>query len=72
MKPKFGEVDDARIIKAGCGTRYDPEQLGDHSGFDFSAAEDFKPGTGEACDSESNGASSEEPNESAVRTNLKE
>lgn len=38
MKVKLGEVSDAKIIKAGCGVRYDPEQLGDHTGFDFSGA----------------------------------
>lgn len=43
MATKFGAVDEANTVKAGCGIRYDPEQLGEDSGFDFSAAEQMKP-----------------------------
>jgi len=35
-------VEEAKTQKAGCGIRYDPEQLGEHTGFDFSAAESLK------------------------------
>ncbi len=28
----------AKTVKAGCGIRFDPEQLGEDTGFDFSAA----------------------------------
>ncbi len=35
MKIKTGNVSQAKTVKAGCGMRYDPEQLGDHTGFDF-------------------------------------
>lgn len=72
MKVTFGEVEEAKIIKAGCGTRYDPEQLGDHSGFDFSAARHLKPSSSETCDSEIHVDSNEEPNETALRSNMKE
>ena len=37
-----GVVDMTRTVKAGCGIRYDPEVLGDDSGFDFSGAEKLK------------------------------
>lgn len=37
-----GTVDTGQTVKAGCGIRYDPELLGDDSGFDFSAAEQLK------------------------------
>jgi hypothetical protein len=37
-KLNTGEVENPKIIKAGCGTRYDPEQIGDSTGFDFSSA----------------------------------
>lgn len=47
MKVKLGEVSDAKIIKAGCGVRYDPEQLGDHTGFDFSDASKLRFNTSE-------------------------
>lgn len=40
---KKGNVDSAQTVKAGCGIRYDPDVLGDESGFDFSQAENFKP-----------------------------
>ncbi|WP_284378138.1 hypothetical protein [Litoribrevibacter albus] len=35
MKIKTGNVDEAKTVKAGCGMRYDPDQLGDQTGFDF-------------------------------------
>jgi len=38
-----GAVDITKTVKAGCGIRYDPEILGDDSGFDFSGAEKLKP-----------------------------
>jgi hypothetical protein len=34
-------IKEAEIIKAGCGIRYDPEQLGTDTEFDFSAARDL-------------------------------
>jgi len=37
-----GAVDTTKTVKAGCGIRYDPEILGDDSGFDFSDAEKLK------------------------------
>ncbi|UZE95980.1 hypothetical protein [Alkalimarinus alittae] len=37
-----GEVDTSKTVKAGCGIRYDPEVLGDDSGFDFSGVEKYK------------------------------
>jgi len=36
---KHGSVEQTKLIKAGCGVRFDPEQLGDDSGFDFSGAQ---------------------------------
>ncbi len=39
---KNGAVDASQTVKAGCGIRYDPEVLGEESGFDFSAAERLK------------------------------
>ena len=39
MARKHGSVEQTKLIKAGCGVRFDPEQLGDDSGFDFSGAE---------------------------------
>jgi hypothetical protein len=41
-KTKIGSVESPKSIKAGCGIRYDPEQLGDDTGFDFSAAQELK------------------------------
>ena len=41
-KHKNGSVDSSQTVKAGCGIRYDPDVLGDESGFDFSQAEKFK------------------------------
>jgi hypothetical protein len=40
---KNGSVDSSQTVKAGCGIRYDPEQLDEESGFDFSNAENFLP-----------------------------
>lgn len=37
-KIKTGNIDQSKTVKAGCGIRYDPEQLGEETGFDFSAA----------------------------------
>ncbi|GAA3965456.1 hypothetical protein [Allohahella marinimesophila] len=31
-----------QIIKGGCGIRFDPDQLSDETGFDFSGAEKLK------------------------------
>lgn len=36
--PDPGTVDTCQTVKAGCGIRYDPDQLGEDSGFDFSDA----------------------------------
>jgi len=33
-----GTVEQPELVKAGCGVRYDPEQLSPEVGFDFSAA----------------------------------
>lgn len=41
MKIKTGNVDEAKTVRAGCGMRYDPEQLGEETGFDFSLASAF-------------------------------
>jgi len=38
-----GSVRPARLIKAGCGIRFDPRDLGDSQGFDFSAAASLRP-----------------------------
>ena len=35
MKLKTGNTDAAKTMKAGCGLRYDPEQLSDDTSFDF-------------------------------------
>lgn len=40
--PNSGAVDTTKTVKAGCGIRYDPEILGEDSGFDFSDAEKLK------------------------------
>ncbi len=40
-----GVVDTTKTVKAGCGIRYDPEVLGEDSGFDFSGAEQLNPTT---------------------------
>lgn len=50
MKIKTGNTDSAKTVKAGCGMRYDPEQLGDHTGFDFSGAEQWKTQLGETLE----------------------
>lgn len=42
MAIKTGQASAAKNIKAGCGIRYDPEQLGNETGFDFSDAEGLK------------------------------
>ena len=42
MGIKTGNSDAAITVRAGCGLRYDPDQLGDHTGFDFSGAEQWK------------------------------
>lgn len=59
MASKFGAVDEANTVKAGCGIRYDPEQLGEDSGFDFSAAEQMKPPT---IEEQNQAEQNEEPN----------
>lgn len=33
-----GAVDQPQLVKAGCGFRYDPEELSPDTGFDFSGA----------------------------------
>lgn len=42
MKVKTGNVDEMKTVKVGCGMRYDPQQLGDHTGFDFPGSEAWK------------------------------
>lgn len=42
-KLKNGSVDNTKTVKAGCGIRYDPEQMDESYGFDFSKAENMKP-----------------------------
>jgi len=42
MKIKTGNVEEAKTVRAGCGMRYDPEQLGDETGFDFPGFEAWK------------------------------
>jgi hypothetical protein len=37
-----GSAKPAKTVKAGCGIRYHPEELGEHTCFDFSAAEKLK------------------------------
>ena len=69
MAVKFGAVEEARLIKAGCGIRYDPEQLGEESGFDFSAAEQMKK---VLCDDQCNDVVIEEPKPSEHRSNNNE
>lgn len=41
MKRKTGAVETAKTVKAGCGIRYDPDQLSEETGFDFSAASEL-------------------------------
>lgn len=36
-----GAIDQPRLIKAGCGFRYDPEALSPETGFDFSGAREL-------------------------------
>lgn len=36
MSKNRGAVDSANTTRAGCGIRYEPEQLGEDTGFDFS------------------------------------
>ncbi|WP_020407290.1 hypothetical protein [Hahella ganghwensis] len=35
---KKGQAEPAQTVKAGCGIRFDPEQLGEETSFDFSGA----------------------------------
>lgn len=72
MNTKFGAIGEAKIIKAGCGTRYDPEQLGEDSGFDFDAAEQLKSELSEDQDSSVTEGYVEEPITSSVRRMPKE
>ncbi|ABC27387.1 hypothetical protein HCH_00478 [Hahella chejuensis KCTC 2396] len=41
MSKKTGRSKPAQLVKAGCGVRFDPEQLDDETGFDFSGAADL-------------------------------
>lgn len=36
-----GTVDQPKLVKAGCGFRYDPEELSPDTGFDFSGAREL-------------------------------
>ena len=40
---KNGSVDSDQTVKAGCGIRYDPDTLGEETGFDFSEAQQLAP-----------------------------
>jgi len=42
MKIKTGNVEETKTVRAGCGMRYDPEQLGDDTGFDFPSFDTWK------------------------------
>jgi hypothetical protein len=35
---KIGSVNTDKTVKAGCGIRYDPDVLGEETGFDFTEA----------------------------------
>lgn len=48
MARKHGSVEPTQLVKAGCGVRFDPEQLGDDSGFDFSEAEKLLASDGDS------------------------
>ncbi|MFE8069915.1 hypothetical protein QQM79_02555 [Marinobacteraceae bacterium S3BR75-40.1] len=37
-----GTAPEAPIVKAGCGIRFDPDQLSEDTGFDFSDAQKLK------------------------------
>jgi len=37
-----GNITPTKTIKAGCGIRYDPDDLGEEAGFDFSDAVKLK------------------------------
>lgn len=41
---KNGSVDSDQTVKAGCGIRYDPDTLGEETGFDFSEAQKLASG----------------------------
>ncbi|WLQ12667.1 hypothetical protein O5O45_23340 [Hahella aquimaris] len=41
MSRKTGQSKPAQLVKAGCGVRFDPEQLDEDTGFDFSGAADL-------------------------------
>jgi hypothetical protein len=60
----IGTIETAKNVKAGCGIRYDPEQLGEDCGFDFSAAKDFVETTDseETTDSAENQSNEPHPN----------
>jgi hypothetical protein len=42
MKIKTGNIEETKTVRAGCGLRYDPDQLGEDTGFDFSLASLFQ------------------------------
>ncbi|AZZ90021.1 hypothetical protein EUZ85_04585 [Hahella sp. KA22] len=41
MPRKTGQSKPPPLVKAGCGVRFDPEQLDEDTGFDFSGAADL-------------------------------
>ncbi|MBU6954289.1 MULTISPECIES: hypothetical protein [unclassified Hahella] len=41
MSRKTGQSKPPPLVKAGCGVRFDPEQLDEDTGFDFSGAADL-------------------------------
>ena len=56
-----GTVETSKTIKAGCGIRYDPDELGEHTGFDFAAASALLEGN--ADDDDSNALDGTIPNQ---------
>jgi hypothetical protein len=57
-----GSIDEAKIVKAGCGLRYDPEQLGDDVGFDFSAVKTLRDNVSAITDE-----NAQDDNQQAIR-----
>jgi len=46
---KIGSVNTDETVKAGCGIRYDPDVLGEESGFDFTEASTLLDQAQESC-----------------------
>ena len=60
-KLKNGSVGKIKTVKAGCGIRYDPDQIDDSVGFDFSMAEDMKPKNDKQNESNANEPNAKNP-----------